>query len=188
MATDVRQLVILPAMVPDHPCTLPYSAVRVLEHEAFSRNLVVTGPNDDWVRFRSGKFTCFVRGIVERFPDVPQVIPPHFDASATIREADIPPLVAWLRSLKGASACVQLAWNKPGHLVLSERRPTGQAACDYELPVELEGLPTPVCLKAAHLANALAIGNKLRISGSGMPFVVTGPAGATSVIAPLRMI
>lgn len=186
MATDGRQLVILPATVPDQPFTLPNSAVELLGHEAFNRNLTVTGPNDAWFQFCSGRFTCFARVTADRFPDVQQLVPPHFEASATIPEAGVPPLVAWLRSLKGASACVQLAWDKPGHLVLSEPRCTGQATFGYELPVELDGSPTPVCLKAAHLANALAIGNNLRINGSGMRFVVTSPAGGTCVIVPLR--
>lgn len=189
VATDVRHMAMLPARVPDQPFLLPNSAVPVLGHDGFGAgSLVVTGPDAGWVSFRSGHLTCFVRVTTERFPDVRRVVPRDFEASATIREADVPPLITWLRSLKGASASVQLTWDRPGRVVFSERDRAGQLASVSEVPVKLDGSPPHACLKAAHLANALAIGNTLRFSGPGMPCVVTSPAGGTSAIAPLRML
>ena len=187
IATDVRQLAMLPARVPDQPLLLSNAAVRVLIHKSFSSgSLEVAGPVDDWVRFGSGHFTCFARIPPNEFPNASAVFPERSEASASIADAEVAPLVAWVRSLKGASTTVQLAWDMPGRVTLTARDRAGVEVSRFEVPVETTGYPLSVRVKSTHLANALAIGNTIRIAGPAAPCVVTNQAGGKCVFMALR--
>lgn len=187
IATDGQQLAMLPARVPDQPLLLPNAAVRVLIHKNFSAgSLEVAGPGDGWMRFSSGQFTCFARIPANEFPEVGKMFEDRAEASAAIADADIPPLVAWLGSLKGASTTVQLAWDEPGRVTLTARDRTGLEVSTFGAPVGTTGHPLSVRVKPTHLANALAIGNTIRIASPGAPCVVTNPAGGKCVFMPLR--
>ncbi len=187
IATDVRQLAMLPARVPEQPFLLPNAAVRALIHKSFSAgSLEVSGPGDGWVRFSSGHLTCFARIPPNEFPDAWAVFPERSKASATIADADVAPLVAWLRSLKGALTTVQVAWDRPGCVTLTARGRAGVAVSTFDASVETTGNPLSVRVKPAHLANALVIGNTIQIAGPAAPCVVTNPAGGKCVFMALR--
>lgn len=187
IATDVKQLAIMPAKVPDHAFLLPNPAVQVLDHDAFSTGDVdFIQCRDGWVGIRREELTLFAKTTAVRFPDHRPLIQLRFETTATIPASHIPPLVAWLLSLKGASACVQLGWDGPNHLSLTARNARVAAVTTFELPVELEGRAFPVFLTPSNLANALTIGCTMRFAGPGMPCLVTGPAGETCAIMPRR--
>lgn len=189
MATDGRQMAILPATVPNHSFLLPVSAVRVLANKVFGAgNMEFILCDDAWVGFRSGDLTLFAKATSDGFPDYRRVIPDHFEASAEVPESHLQPLVAWLGSLKGSTACVRLASDRPDHLILTARNTKGTAAATFELPVELVGHPSSVWLKPSHLASAMTIGRNIRLAGPDMPCLVTGPTGEICVIAQPRVL
>ncbi len=189
IATDGRRLAGAPARVPDREFVLPTAAVHVLVHPAFaSRDAAVMQPtkeDDAHVQFRSGPHTLIARTVEGRYPGYQHVIPSHLPESVTVPENHRPALISWLRSLKGKSNSVRLAWETPGHLTLTHH--------DYEtvgatiqVPVTTEGRPPAMAFDPRFLADALEIGATLRLVDSLNPGMTTAPSGNFCLLMSLR--
>jgi DNA polymerase-3 subunit beta len=189
IATDGRRLAGAPARVPSREFVLPTTAVHVLAHPDFTtRDPAVMQPvkeDDAHVQFRSGPHTLIAKTIEGRYPGYRHVIPSHLPESVTVPENHRPTLISWLRSLKGKSNSVRLTWETPGHLTLTHRDYDTMGAT-IQVPVTTDGRPPAMAFDPRFLADALAIGDTLRLIDPLNPGMTTDPSGNFCVLMSLR--
>jgi DNA polymerase-3 subunit beta len=169
IATNGKRLAGAPARVPSRAFVLPTAAVHVLVYPYFSTRdaavLQADGDDDDkgtHLQFRSGPHTLIARIIVGQYPNYRNVIPGHLPESVTIPETHRCALIAWLRSLIGKSNSVRLTWESPG-LVILTHRDYDTIGATIQVPVTIEGLPPAISFDPKYLADAIEIGNTLRL-------------------------
>ncbi len=195
VATDGRLLACCPADVPPHAFVLPNLAVSILEHPAFSSDLVnvtwldTKDPELRHVAFRCGKHLLVAKTLVGTYPNFRHAIPSSSKELVVIPHDRRPGLIAWLRSLKSASyngPTVRLDWQKRGQLTLSHRDANGHSAT-IQVPVEVHGKPPVIAFNSRYLADALEIGSTLCLSDELSPGICRHPTGRFCVIMPMRV-
>ncbi len=106
-------------------------------------------------------------------------------SSVTIAETQRPALISWLRSLKGRSNSVRLTWETPGHLTLTLRE-YNTVGATLQVPVTIDGQPPEIAFDPKYLADALEIGQTLRLVDKLNPGMATGPSGNLCLLMSLR--
>jgi len=167
-------------------------AVHVLAYPDFTdRDATLLQPEEAenlHVQFRSGPHTLIARTIKGNYPNYRQVIPREFLADATISEFHRPAVISWLKSLDGRSPTVRLTWKTPGHLTLT-RWESGTAQATIRVPVSVSGKDQPpaISFNSRRLADALTIGNTLRLIDGMSPGMMADASGKYCVIMPCRV-
>ena len=189
IATDGRRLAGAPARVPPRGFVLPTAAVHVVHHPDFTtRDAAVMQPtkeNDAHIQFRSGPHTLIAKTIEGHYPNCRNVIPSFMPQSVTVPETHKAAVIAWLRSLSGKSNSVRLTWETPGHLTLTHRD-YDTVGATIQIPVTTEGQPPEIAFDPKYLADAIEIGQTLRLVDKLNPGVTTGPSGNFCVLMSLR--
>ena len=195
VATNGKLLAVSPAEVPPHAFVLPNIAAAVLQHPAFSSDLVdftwieTEDPNLRRVAFRCGRLLLVATTIAGNYPGYKQVIPSFAKELAIIPHDRRPGLIAWLRSLKSENhrdPSVRLDWNKRGQLTLTHRDDEGRSAFMH-VPVEIHGNPPVIAFHPVYLALALEIGSTLCLSDELSPGICRHPNGRFCVLMPMRL-
>jgi DNA polymerase III subunit beta len=199
VATDGRRLAGAPAWVSTvGSFILPSVAVHILGHPDFgSRAATVTlsqtksegesgGGEDQLVSFQSQNHLLISRTLPGTYPNWREVVPREKGASLTISADRRPPLLTWLRSLRGQEGSVTLTRKKRGVLQLTHVV-RGNVAATVEVPIEQSGELPPISLDPGLLATALSIAPTLWLTDSMSPVVGRRADGAFCVIMPMRL-
>ncbi len=189
IATDGRRLAGAPARVPNRGFVLPTIAVQVLAHPDFStRDAAILQPEDNkgtHIQFRSGPHTLIAKTLEGQYPNYRNVIPGYLPQSVTIPETHRSALIAWLRLLKGKSNSVRLTWETPDQLTLTHRE-YDTVGATLQVPVTTDGQPPEIAFDPKYLADALEIGQTLRLVDKLNPGMTEGPSGNFCVLMSLR--
>ena len=196
IATNRILLAGAPARFAGRQFILPNVGVHVLGFPDFiARDAAILQPEgadkeaeELRVQFRSGPHTLIATAIAGNYPNYRKVIPREFLADATFPEMQRSAVISWLKSLDGRSPTVRFSWETPGHLTLTHwDSGTAQATIRVPISVSGEDQPPAIAFKSRYLADALSIGNTLRLTDGVSPGMMTDASGKYCVIMPCRV-